>query len=168
MGIYYEDIYKTRAAIPTATAIPEKAVCTAPPADEEDEGLLAAVEALEAALEIPDATLDATLLAPLSADETPLDAPDTTELAPERAVEAAPEASLAAVETAPAAPEKMVVEPRIWVEMALPPDETTETMAEVEIADPTAEAPDPTADVPDPTALLTPPKIVVDPTMAVD
>lgn len=61
----------------------------------------------------------------------------------------------------------MVVEPRIDVAIALPPDETTETMAEVEIAEPNADVPEPMAEVPDPTALEAPAKIVVDPKMDV-
>jgi len=109
-----------------AAAIPGIAVCMAPPADEleEEDDPVAAVAADEA-LEL---ALDPTLLAWDRAELATLEALLRAELA----VEAAPDAADEALPPAP--PPKIVVEPTV-VEKVEEPEVSTETMAEVVMAD---------------------------------
>ena len=135
-----------------AAAIPGIAVCMAPPADELEEELPVAAEAADEALEL---ALDATLLAFESKDEAELEAPARAELPVDEAPDARDEA------LSPAPPPKMVVEPTV-VEKVEEPEVSTETKADVVMAeDPPAPAP---VDEPDPPAPPTP-KIVVEPTV---
>jgi len=125
-----EDIYRMRAARPAAAAIPAKAVWRAPPAEDDDVVAPAAAddaeEARDEALEAADeATEDALLFALDSTEE---------------ALPAADEALEEALASAPAAP-KIVVDPTVVVKVD-EPEVSTETIAEVVIAE---EAPDPSA-----------------------
>lgn len=145
--------YRSRAARPTTAAIPGMAVCMAPAAfDELLDEPVAADDAAELAL-------DPTLLACAKAELATLEALERAELA----VEPAPAEAEEAFPLAPPAP-KMVVEPTVVVPMVEPPDVSTETMAEVVIAE--EDPPAPVEDEPDPPAPPTP-KIVVEPTVVV-
>ena len=156
-----EDVYRRRAARPTAATIPGMAVGMAPAAfDELDEPPDAAVDA-------PEAALDPTLLAFDKAELATLEALDRAELAVDPAPEVTEEAfepPEEALEPEPEPPPKMVVEPTV-VEKVEEPEVSTETIAEVVMAEedpPVAED-----EEPDPPAPPTPPipKIVVEPTV---
>jgi hypothetical protein len=137
-------IYKMNAARPAAAAIPANAVWRAPPADELEEpepvAEEPAEEALEAREETDDLALETAELALLSMEESW-----------DEATEASEEAEL------PAPLPKMVVEPRVVVKVD-EPEVTTETMAEVVIAE----------EEPEPLPAPPTPKMVVEPTVVMN
>jgi len=154
-------LYRMRAARPAAAAIPAKAVWRAAPPVEEDVEVApaAADDALEAAEEAAAEALEA---AEEAIEEALEDAEDATEDALDSALEATLEALDVALPPAPPTP-KMVVEPTT-VEKVDEPEVSTDTMAEVVIADEEAseEEAEGEAEDPDPPAPI--PKIVVEPT----
>ena len=151
-----EAAYRRRAARPTAATIPGMAVCIAAAAAFELDEDPVALEAADAPWEL---ALDATLLAWDKAELATLEALERAELA----VDPAPEEREEAVPRAP--PPKMVVEPTV-VEKVDEPEVSTETMAEVVMADeePTEPVDEPEDEEPDPPAPPMP-KIVVEPTV---
>jgi len=134
----------------------------APPDDEldEEEDVPVAAEPADEALEL---RLDASLLALEEAELATLEALERAELADDPAPEETDEA------LAPAPFPKMVVEPTV-VERVEEPEVSTETMAEVVMADEEpaepVEEPEEPVDEPDPDPPAPPmPKIVVEPTV---
>jgi hypothetical protein len=109
--------------------------CAAPAFDEEVlVALAAALDALEAAEEATEAADETAELALEASELAPAEALEATELAPSEAVEATDEAPDAPDPVTPPMP-KMVVEPIVEVPTAEPPDEMTDSMAEVVIAE---------------------------------
>jgi hypothetical protein len=140
---FEKSVYKRRAARPMAAAMPGMAVCMAPAAFEELVDEPVAEEAPDAPAEL---ALDAMLLAFDNAELAALEPLERAELALDPAWALAEEA----LPLAP--PPKMVVEPTVVVKVE-EPEVSTETIAEVVMAeeDPPAEdEPDPPATPPIP------------------